>query len=382
MLPIPLSIYVHFPWCISKCPYCDFNSHTLREALPERQYLDVLRRDIDSVTCLAGGRQVQSVFMGGGTPSLFSPDGIGEIISFISGRVALAKDVEITLEANPATVDLTKFSDFHAVGVNRLSIGVQSFDPKALAALGRTHSCAEALNSIEVAHKAGFANFNVDLMFGIPGQNQATAVDDITMLLELEVPHVSHYQLTMEPNTRFYRFPPVCPSVDETWEMQEACASRLIDAGFERYEVSAWSHTGHRCQHNVNYWQFGDYLGIGAGAHGKVTSVDGRVFRTMRPKHPKQYLRFSEDMSPQKEVDGTSLAFEFVLNAFRLIEGFPIRLFSERTYLDIETIGLPLRKASNGGLIDIENGWIKPTELGYRFLDDLVELFLPVDAKR
>lgn len=320
--------------------------------------------------------------MGGGTPSLFSPDGIGEIISFINDRVALAKDVEITLEANPATVDLAKFSDFHAVGVNRLSIGVQSFDPKALAALGRTHGYAEALKSIEVAHKAGFANFNVDLMFGIPGQNQATAVDDITMLLELEVPHVSHYQLTMEPNTRFYRFPPVCPSVDETWEMQEACASRLTAAGFERYEVSAWSRTGHRCQHNVNYWQFGDYLGIGAGAHGKFTSVDGRVFRTMRPKHPKQYLRFSEARSTRHEVDGTSLAFEFVLNAFRLIEGFPMSLFSERTNLGLETIGFPLSKASNDGLIDIENNWIKPTELGYRFLDDLVELFLPLGAKR
>ena len=324
-------------------------------------------------------RPIESVFMGGGTPSLFSPGAIAELLAGINDRLRLPAAVEVTLEANPATVDLKKFSGFRAAGVNRLSIGVQSFDDDALKALGRAHTAAEALSAIEATYAAGFPTFNVDLMCALPGQTSSQAVNDVERVLECEIPHVSHYQLTLEPNTYFHRFPPVLPDADTAAAMQSACGAVLQHAGYERYEVSAWAQPGHRCRHNLNYWRFGDYLGIGAGAHGKLTSREGVVSRMTRYRHPRQYLEQSDTIASSHTVDPDSLVFEFALNGFRLTEGFSLTLFQSRTGLSAQAIQRKLQEAEEDGLVSLGDDHVGTTALGARFIDDLVAKFLPED---
>ena len=373
----PLALYVHVPWCVQKCPYCDFNSHEAGETIPEREYVDALIADLQSALPLIWGRPVVSVFFGGGTPSLLSPAAIDELLAAFRALAMLAPDAEITLEANPGTVEAEKFAGFRAAGVNRLSLGIQSFNDTHLKALGRIHDAGEARFAAQLAGEH-FDTFNLDLMYGLPGQTLAQALSDVESALSLSPTHLSCYQLTLEPNTRFAAFPPELPEGDLCADMQEAIESRLAAAGFANYETSAFAQPGRQCLHNLNYWHFGDYLGIGAGAHSKLTLHD-RVLRQMRHKHPKAYLeniRSGNPVQEHNEVEAASLPFEFMMNALRLAEGFHPSLFEARTARSLHTILPQLRAAESEGLLEVGPDRIAPTQKGRRFLNVLLEKFL------
>jgi len=377
----PLALYVHFPWCVRKCPYCDFNSHEAAggtAAIPEARYLDALRADLDAALPLVWGRRVVSIFFGGGTPSLLSAEGLERLLSDLRARLPLEHGCEITLEANPGAFEAAKFSAFRAAGVNRLSIGVQSFGDEQLHRLGRVHDRAQALAAIEAAQR-DFDNFNLDLMYALPGQSTEALRADLELALQFAPPHLSLYQLTLEPNTVFAKYPPQLPDEDTAAQMHEWIEERTAAAGYEHYEVSAYARPGRACRHNLNYWQFGDYLGIGAGAHSKI-SFPGRVLRQARLRQPAGYMQGAlrgSALAESAEVRRDELAFEFMLNALRLNAGVPALLFTDRTGLPMSAIEPALRRAAGRGLLVDDPGLIVATDLGRRFLSDLQSLFLP-----
>ena len=375
----PLALYVHLPWCVRKCPYCDFNSHQAPKDLPEQAYVAALLADLELDLPLVWGRPVVSIFLGGGTPSLFSELAISHLLDGIRARLKVRPDAEITLETNPGTTEHGRFEGYRAAGVNRISLGVQSFDNGILKKLGRIHSAGETRHAFALARAAGFDNINIDLMYALPGQSQDGALEDLTLGLALQPEHISHYHLTMEPETVFARFPPAeLPDEDQAWDMQEACQSVLAAAGYEHYEVSAYARAGKRSVHNQVYWRFGDYLGIGAGAHAKLTDLNtGVITRYAKQKIPRLYLESAT--SPLRVVEtrpltATQLPFEFMLNALRLNEGFPYQDFSARTGLVLEHAP-GWQQALQLGLIEREHTQVRPTELGKRFLNDLVNCF-------
>lgn len=373
----PLALYVHVPWCVQKCPYCDFNSHEANGQIPERQYVDALIADLQSALPLIWGRPVVSVFFGGGTPSLLSPAAVDELITAFRTLAMLAPEAEITLEANPGTVEAEKFAGFRAAGVNRLSLGIQSFNEGHLKALGRIHDAGEARRAAQLAGEH-FPAFNLDLMYGLPGQTLEQALSDVDTALSFKPGHLSCYQLTLEPNTRFAAFPPELPEGDTCADMQEAIEAKLAGAGFANYETSAFAQPGRQCRHNLNYWYFGDYLGIGAGAHSKLTFHD-RVLRQMRWKHPKAYLENVASGNPvqeSNEVAGADLPFEFLMNALRLADGFHPSLFEARTAQPLGRILPQLKAAERDGLLEVGSEKIAPTLHGRRFLNVLLERFL------
>jgi oxygen-independent coproporphyrinogen-3 oxidase len=370
----PLALYVHIPWCVRKCPYCDFNSHERTGALPENEYVAKLVLDLERLLPSVWGRRLVSVFIGGGTPSLLSPEAIDRLLSAVRARLTLEPDAEVTLEANPGAAEAARFRGFRDAGINRLSIGVQSFDARMLAALGRIHGPDEARNAIEAAC-ASFDNVNIDLMYGLPGQTLAMAGADIEEAARTGVPHISAYQLTIEPNTVFWSRPPQLPPHDDCADMQMEVESVLGKAGFEHYEISAFAKPGRRCDHNLNYWEFGDYVGIGAGAHGKVSFPD-RITRHVRVKQPREYLQLDDTLASQRTIPPAELPFEFMLNALRLIDGFPLHLFEERTGLSLAAIDRELNEAEEKGLLERDWKRVRPTARGQRFLNDLLALFL------
>ncbi len=379
LLQLPLSLYIHVPWCVRKCPYCDFNSHALRGKLPESDYVEALLRDLELDLPRVWGRRLHSVFLGGGTPSLLSPDAVDRLLAGVRARLPLAPDAEITLEANPGASDVERFAGYRAAGVNRLSIGIQSFDNTQLAALGRIHGRDEALHAAEAARLAGFANFNLDLMFGLPGQSPEAALADVRTAMALAPAHLSAYQLTLEPNTPFHAMPPPLPNDDALAAMQEAIEQTLASGGFNHYEVSAYAKSGQECAHNRNYWEFGDYLGIGAGAHGKITGHDG-ILRLARRKQPQDYLAqagTTQVLAETRRLTPDEAVFEFMLNALRLVEGVPLTLFSERTGLPLAVVETALAQAIRRGMLEERNDVLRPTVLGQHFLNDLIGLFLP-----
>lgn len=373
----PLGLYVHLPWCVRKCPYCDFNSHELRAALPGEEYCEALLRDLEQELPLVWGRPVHTVYFGGGTPSLFSAALIDQLIAGFRARLDLVPGAEITLEANPGTVERDRFSAYRDAGVNRVSLGAQSFDAASLKALGRIHGPEEIHTAIDSLRSAGIDNFNIDLMFGLPGQSLEAALDDVAQALAARPTHLSHYQLTLEPNTAFAANPPALPDEEQCWSMQEACGAALEAQGFEQYEISAWSLPGRQSRHNMNYWQFGDYLGIGAGAHGKLTlPALGEIRRRIRQRHPKRYLA-GEGLALDEAVSPKDLAFEYFLNALRLRRGFSLDEFTRRTGLDAAAVAKPLQEALERDLLEARDGLYRPTDLGWRFSNDLQALFLP-----
>ena len=375
----PLSLYVHIPWCLRKCPYCDFNSHAHQggEALPEQRYLDALCADLEAALPLVWGRQVHSVFIGGGTPSLFAPASIDRLLADIRARLPLAAGCEVTLEANPGTFEKDRFRAFRAAGVTRLSIGVQSFNDPHLQVLGRVHDRAQAIAAVEEAQQA-FETFNLDLMYALPGQTLAELDADLRTALALAPPHLSVYHLTIEPNTWFAKHPPTVPPDDEAYAMLDHITEHTAQAGLERYEVSAYARSSHQCQHNTNYWEFGDYLGIGAGAHSKL-SFAHRIVRQVRLRDPQLYMAGAlagRAIAQDEDVRRADLPFEFMLNALRLRSGFALQDFVERTGLALTAIEAPLQEAERKGLILRDLGRVKPTPRGFDFLSDLQELFL------
>jgi oxygen-independent coproporphyrinogen-3 oxidase len=375
----PLSLYVHLPWCVRKCPYCDFNSHALRGALPEAEYLEALIEDLSAELARVPGRPIETVFFGGGTPSLFGGEALGRLLGCLLEAGRLAEGAEVTLEANPGTIERGRFDDYRRAGVNRVSLGAQSFDSRRLGALGRIHGEREIWTALDELAAAGLENFNIDLMHGLPGQSAAGAVEDLRKALSAHPAHLSHYQLTLEPNTLFWHRPPGLPGEDELAQMQSLCRSLLSDAGYEHYEVSAYATAGRRCGHNVNYWTYGDYLGIGAGAHGKLTpGGPGPIVRRSKLRHPAAYLAARGDrVQEETTVTGDAVVFEFMLNALRLTDGFDRPLFEARTGLDFEAAAAGLDPARRRGLIEEDAGIWRPTALGRRFLNDLQALFLP-----
>ncbi len=380
MLLPPLSLYIHLPWCVRKCPYCDFNSHEAREAVPEAAYVDALLADLESELPRVWGRRLESVFLGGGTPSLFSPEALDHLFSELRARLPWLPDMEVTLEANPGTTDAGRFRGYREAGVNRRSIGVQSFDDDQLRQLGRIHGAREARVAFEAARSAGFENSNIDLMFGLPGQTVAGALKDLAEGLALGPEHLSWYQLTLEPNTRFAAQPPVLPEEDTLWDMHTAGQEHLAEAGYTQYEVSAYARAGRPCRHNLNYWEFGDYLGIGAGAHGKISlPAEGRILRRWKHRQPRQYMeaaRSGEAASGEHTLTREETVFEFMLNAMRLNQGVPLALFTERTGLAPEALEPMRGEAVARGLLTDDPERLEPTELGRRFLNDLQALFL------
>jgi putative oxygen-independent coproporphyrinogen III oxidase len=382
----PLSLYVHLPWCLKKCPYCDFNSHEIGRfagaagsgvSVPEQRYLDALVADLEAALPLIWGRPIHSIFIGGGTPSLFSPEAIDRLLGDLRARLQLEPDCEVTLEANPGTFEKDRFRAFRQAGVTRLSVGVQSFNDAHLKALGRVHDSAQAIAAVEEAALA-FDTFNLDLMYALPGQTLADLERDVVQALALMPPHLSVYHLTIEPNTWFAKFPPAVPDEDTAYAMLDRITEMTAGAGMERYEVSAYAKRGHRCRHNVNYWQFGDYLGIGAGAHSKI-SFPHRIVRQVRYREPALYMDNAlagQPVSQDGEVSRADLPFEFMLNALRLRDGFAPAQFTERTGLALSAIEQPLQQAERKGLIERDLAWIQPTERGFDFLSDLQALFL------
>jgi oxygen-independent coproporphyrinogen-3 oxidase len=374
----PLSLYVHIPWCLKKCPYCDFNSHERRGEIPEARYVDALLADLELALPSIWGRRVHTVFFGGGTPSLFAPESIDRILAGVRARVALAPDAEITLEANPGTFERARFAGFKAAGVNRLSVGVQSFEPRFLQALGRVHDADEARAAASAAIEI-FGNVNLDLMYALPGQSLADAKRDLAEALTFSPPHLSFYHLTIEPNTLFHRYPPTLPDDETAADIEDTIAATLAAAGYAHYETSAYARPGHECRHNINYWRFGDYLGIGAGAHSKL-SFPERVIRQVRHKQPQRYIEEAARGSPLLEdraVERGEIGFEFMLNALRLTEGVPVALFAERTGFALTLVQEALDEAEERGLIERDHLRIRPTLLGQRFLNDLQAIFLP-----
>jgi putative oxygen-independent coproporphyrinogen III oxidase len=379
---IPLALYVHLPWCVSKCPYCDFNSHAVPSAgLPEDAYVAALLEDLEFAARDVAGREIVSVFFGGGTPSLFSAGAIRRVLERAHALLPFAAGVEVTLEANPGTVEHGRFVDYAAAGINRVSLGAQSFDDATLRALGRIHASGDIERAVTEVRAAGIDRLNLDLMYALPRQDVAGALADLERAVALQPTHLSHYQLTLEPGTPFARRPPArLPDDDASLHMQEACQARLAAAGFEQYEVSAYARPGHRCRHNLGYWRFDDYLGVGAGAHGKVTRPDGTIVRTVRARHPGSYLAVataSARVTEQRVVPARDVPFEFCLNALRLDEGFADPEFAARTGLSTDVMSEPLAEARRRGLLDFDGGRWRPTDLGRRFLNDLQGLFLP-----
>ena len=381
----PLSLYVHMPWCVKKCPYCDFNSHGLRgEPPPYEAYVDALLADLDAdrrdVGAALHGRTVHSVFFGGGTSSLFTPELIDRFLDGVRERLPLPAGTEITLETNPGTVEHGRFDGYLAAGVNRLSFGIQSFDDEKLRRLGRIHSASEAEAAVKSAQDAGYANINLDLMYALPEQSQEGALADVARAVALRPTHISHYQLTLEPNTAFAANPPPLPDDDHAWAMQEACEQQLGAAGYRQYEVSAYAQPDRRCAHNLNYWRFGDYLGIGAGAHGKITDVaSGDILRRWKTRHPKAYLAAPggpERIGGSNPVAAEELPFEYMLNALRLIDGVPMADFTERTGLPTERIDAALARARTRGWLTGNTDLLQTTPLGQRFLNDVISGFL------
>lgn len=377
-----LSLYIHIPWCVRKCPYCDFNSHNAPHSLPQTEYVDALLRDLDQDLPLAQGRALQSIFFGGGTPSLFAPATITRILDGVGTRLDFAPTIEITLETNPGTVEHGPFAAYRRAGVNRLSFGVQSFDDEALKRIGRIHDAAQAHRAIKQAQDAGIENLNLDLMYALPQQTLAGALDDVEKALLLQTPHLSHYQLTLEPNTQFASNPPPLPDEDSAWDMQEACQARLAQAGMTQYEVSAYARAGRECAHNLNYWRFGDYLGIGAGAHAKLTDLtSGAIRRRWKPRAPRGYLEHAgtaRGIGGDEVIGLEQLPFEFMLNALRLNAGVPLGDFAARTGIALIDIEPRLEQARTRGWIQIVGSHVSATELGRRFLNDVISSFLPV----
>ena len=380
----PLSLYVHIPWCVRKCPYCDFNSHEVKGVIPEREYVDVLIADLEHDLPRVWGRKLKSIFIGGGTPSLFAPESIDRLMSALRARLPfVSPDIEVTLEANPGTVEQGKFAELRAAGVNRLSIGVQSFDADALERLGRIHGAKEATRAAEQAHAAGFDNFNLDLMFGLPGQTPQAGANDVATAIALEPTHISYYQLTLEPNTQFAARPPTLPDDDAIAAIQERGQQTLAKHGYAQYEVSAYASAEKQCAHNLNYWTFGDYLGIGAGAHAKISDAQTQsIQRLWKVKNPRDYLAAgpgSTYLGGESTLTPADVGFEFMMNALRLNDGFETRLFAERTGLPLSVVEAQLTLAQRKGWIEVTNTHIRATEQGQRYLNDVLELFLPAD---
>jgi len=379
--PPPLSLYIHIPWCVRKCPYCDFNSHESRNPIPEQAYVDTLIADLEQATPNIWGRKVRSIFFGGGTPSLFSAEAIDRILSNVRALVPLEYDAEITLEANPGTFEAERFAGFKAAGVNRLSLGIQSFHEPHLKALGRIHDSAEARHAATHAIEI-FGNVNLDLMYALPGQTLQEALADIQQAIDLGPTHISAYHLTLEPNTPFYHKPPELPDDDTSAEMQEAIEQLLARHGYEHYETSAFGKKNRRCRHNLNYWLFGDYLGIGAGAHSKLSFHD-RIIRQSRIKQPNAYMKALPDnrhIDSEHSLKVEDLSFEFMMNALRLTEGFDPELFSRMTGQPLAKLLPTIRQAQQKGLLEVTPDYIKPTLLGQRFLNELLQMFLSTDA--
>ena len=373
----PLAAYVHIPWCVRKCPYCDFNSHTFDSGLPENEYIDALIADLDEDLIHSHGRELSSIFFGGGTPSLFSAASLARLLEAMQQRLNFASDIEITLEANPGTFEQAKFKDYRLAGINRLSIGIQSFNPTHLKALGRIHDHREALAAVDMARRAGFDNLNLDLMHGLPGQSLQQARADIDQAIALAPEHLSWYQLTLEPNTVFYSRPPVLPEEEVLWDIQEAGQARLAETGYAQYEISAYARGSHQARHNLNYWQYGDFIGIGAGAHGKLTHPDGRIERYWKTRQPKDYLNPDKPFhAGSKELSTAELPFDFLMNALRLVDGVPSAWYSERTGQPLESIAPLLDTAVQRGLLEPWQQQLRPTEQGRLFLNDLLEMFL------
>lgn len=367
----PLSLYIHYPWCLKKCPYCDFNSHQGKSL---NGYMQALLDDLDGDLQHLQQRPLQSIFIGGGTPSLMTVAELKKLFSGLKKRMLFTDDIEISMEANPSTFEAQKFKQFRQIGINRLSIGVQSFNDKFLKSLGRVHNADEAIEAIKQGKKAGFDNLNIDLMYGLEGQTLAQCLADLKQAISLKPSHISFYQLTIEANTWFAKYPPKLPTTDSIFRMGEAGLALLQQHGFSRYEVSAYSkNSKSRCKHNLNYWQFGDYIGIGAGACGKITNlISGQVFRTLKPKSPKDFIN---KLNPETTLVN-QLSFEFMLNALRLKYGFDLQLFTSRTGIALQTIKPKLEKAQDLGLLILDDKHIKPSEKGYNFLDDLIQIFL------
>lgn len=373
----PLSLYIHLPWCIQKCPYCDFNSHPLHKELPEKAYLQALFHDLDHDAPLVEHRPITSIFLGGGTPSLFSPEAIAEILHKISDKFVVSPTAEITLEANPGTFEQQKFAGFYQAGINRLSIGVQSFQADKLIQLGRIHDESQAIKAVEIAYQAGFQNINLDLMYGLPNQSYEDALFDLKTACAFAPTHISWYQLTLEPNTAYAANPPLLPGNELIWQMQTAGVNLLEQNGFIQYEVSAYTKSGHECQHNLNYWQFGDYLGVGAGAHSKITTLSPfTVERFWKLKHPRDYLTTKQNfIAEHKTIAKKELPFEFMLNALRLKRAIPFDWFTTRTGLTIAAMTPSLNQAQHKGFLQWNDQQIELTQLGWQFMNDVLQLF-------
>ncbi|RRV04918.1 radical SAM family heme chaperone HemW [Pseudomonas sp. v388] len=373
----PLSLYIHIPWCVRKCPYCDFNSHTASPVLPEEEYVDALLADLDQDLAHVHGRELRSIFFGGGTPSLFSAQSLGRLLAGVEQRIRFASDIEITLEANPGTFEQVKFSAYRGLGINRLSIGIQSFQEAKLKALGRIHNGDEAIRAADMARQAGFDNFNLDLMHGLPDQSQDEALDDLRQAIALAPTHLSWYQLTLEPNTVFWNQPPVLPEDDILWDIQETGQQLLADNGYAQYEVSAYAQPGKAARHNLNYWAFGDFIGIGAGAHGKLSHPDGRIVRTWKTRLPKDYLNPAKPFQAgSKRLTIEELPFEFLMNALRLTDGVAAALFQQRTGLSVDSLAEARRQAEQRGLLKADPDRLVATPQGQLFLNDLLQYFL------
>ncbi len=384
LVPPPLSLYVHIPWCVQKCPYCDFNSHALKTELPELDYIDALiddlETDLSAYQLVNGVRPLHSIFIGGGTPSLISPSEIGRLLKAIEQRIPFSDDIEITMEANPGTVEAGRFDAYRQAGVNRISIGIQSFQNEKLERLGRIHGCDEAIRAAGLAKQAGLNSFNVDLMHGLPDQSVEDAISDLKQAIALDPPHLSWYQLTIEPNTLYYSKPPTLPDDDDLWDIFEQGHQLLTEAGYQQYEISGYSKPGKQCQHNLNYWRFGDYLGIGCGAHGKISFEDGRIIRTVKVKHPRGYLQSDKPyLTQETNVADSERPFEFFMNRFRLLEACPKQDYPTRTGLPLSSIEPAIDWAiAQNYLQDTGEHW-QITEHGKLFLNDLLAAFVEDD---
>lgn len=374
----PLALYIHIPWCVRKCPYCDFNSHAVGQELPEQAYVEALLADLAIEQPYLQHRPIQSIFIGGGTPSLFSAKSYERLFNRLAKQLTLASDIEITLEANPGTAEQQKFSDYRLLGINRLSIGIQSFHADHLQALGRIHSSQEAIQAVAMAHKAGFQHINLDLMHGLPEQTPAQALADLKQAMALMPDHLSWYQLTIEPNTAYWSHPPILPAEEQLWAIQEEGQALLAEQGYQQYEISAYATSQDaRAKHNLNYWTFGDFIGIGAGAHGKITQPDGTIFRNWKTRVPKDYLSTANDFQAGKKVlTADELPFEFMMNALRLVEGVPSSYFAERTQLDFSHIANTCQQVRQLGLLADTPHQLVATPKGLLFLNNLLEHFL------
>ena len=377
--PIPLSLYIHIPWCIKKCPYCDFNSHEAKSDVPKERYLNALIKDLEDELPHIWGRSIESIFIGGGTPSLFSAEAIDRLLRSLRERLNIRPNIEITMEANPGTFEQERFNGFREAGINRLSIGIQSYNNQHLKALGRVHDSEEALKAAEIVSSAGFENFNLDLMFGLPNQTIEEALDDLKQAINAKPNHISWYQLTIEENTLFHYSPPSVPNDDLIWNMQQQGQKLLKEAGYEQYEVSAYAQKNQKSQHNMNYWEFGDYLGIGAGAHGKITMPDGSITRHTKFRHPEEYMKKALDSqarSTEKPLAKEDIIFEFMLNIARLKQGFTAELFEQRTWLAFTEVEQKIDALIAEGLILKADDYYQPSEKGYLFVNDIVNRFL------